>query len=184
MTRYIEQYNETTDPVPGDYLWIVDASAPADDKDRKLDVSRVARTGAANTFTGNQVVQDAALYGRFQTNDALAFVGLNNGAVTITVNNGQTMTVTMESGAIVALVLINVNGRAGLFVMGQVGASMGVIQDGEGFFEQTATPSSGKIGVWKSANSNTVGIKNNYGAARNISVFCIGARITNYGAPA
>jgi len=38
MARYIENLNSCTDPTDGDYLWIVDASAASDDKDRKLDV--------------------------------------------------------------------------------------------------------------------------------------------------
>lgn len=51
MTRYIEQYNETTDPVSGDYLWIVDASAPADDKDRKVDINKLAVLANRAGFT-------------------------------------------------------------------------------------------------------------------------------------
>lgn len=64
MTRYIEQYNETTDPVSGDYLWIVDASAPADDRDRKLDFGNLFTPGswtptitAASGAAGGHAVQ-------------------------------------------------------------------------------------------------------------------------------
>jgi hypothetical protein len=40
MPRYIEQLNECTDPASGDMLWLVDASAPATDKDRRVDVAK------------------------------------------------------------------------------------------------------------------------------------------------
>lgn len=54
MTRYLEQLNETTDPVTGDYLPIYDASAGSTDKDRKVNISRFAILATANTFTALQ----------------------------------------------------------------------------------------------------------------------------------
>lgn len=42
MPRYIEQLNECTDPDSADWLWIMDNSAGATDKDRKLSVAKVA----------------------------------------------------------------------------------------------------------------------------------------------
>ena len=50
-TRFIEGYNECTDPVAGDYLWIVDTSAPSSDKDRKVNISNFAITNTSTTFT-------------------------------------------------------------------------------------------------------------------------------------
>ncbi|MCE7982549.1 MAG: hypothetical protein DYG89_15265 [Caldilinea sp. CFX5] len=51
MPRYLEQANECTDPVGGDWLWIVDASAGATDRDRKLNAGRLAILANANAFT-------------------------------------------------------------------------------------------------------------------------------------
>ncbi len=60
MTRYIENLNECTDPTAGDYLWIVDASASASDKDRKVDAGKFPRLAVANTFTENQTISKAS----------------------------------------------------------------------------------------------------------------------------
>lgn len=60
MARYLEQANECTDPTTGDYLWVVDASAGATDKDRKVNVSKIAILANANTFTDGQSFSPAA----------------------------------------------------------------------------------------------------------------------------
>lgn len=66
MARYLEQLNECTDPVAGDYLPIYDASAGATDKDRKVDAKRIFGeawqspswgSGWTNYGSGYQVVQ-------------------------------------------------------------------------------------------------------------------------------
>ncbi len=59
MARYIENLNSCTDPTSGDYFWIVDASAGATDKDRKVDVGLFAYAGP-NTFSGNQIIDKAS----------------------------------------------------------------------------------------------------------------------------
>jgi hypothetical protein len=51
VDRYIEGLNECTDPVAGDQMWIMDASAPATDKDRRVDVAKFALLAGA-TFAG------------------------------------------------------------------------------------------------------------------------------------
>lgn len=56
MPRYIDGLNECTDPQAGDQLWIVDASAPDTDKDRKVAVGKLAVLGLANTFTAAQTM--------------------------------------------------------------------------------------------------------------------------------
>lgn len=50
MPRYIENLNECTDPVSGDYLWIVDASAGSTDKDRRVNVGKFAQV-STGTWT-------------------------------------------------------------------------------------------------------------------------------------
>jgi len=51
MARYIENLNECTDPVSGDYLWIVDASAGSTDKDRKVDIAKFGIVSATTSWT-------------------------------------------------------------------------------------------------------------------------------------
>lgn len=60
MARYIENLNSCTDPTSGDYFWIVDASASATDKDRKVDAGLFAQVAAANTFSANQVIDKSS----------------------------------------------------------------------------------------------------------------------------
>lgn len=59
MTRYIEDLNENTAPVAGDFLLCYDASAGATDKDRKVNVSKFAVLAVANTFTTTQTITPA-----------------------------------------------------------------------------------------------------------------------------
>lgn len=54
MPRYVEQLNETSDPVTGDFLQIYDASAGSTDKDRKVNISRFAILANTQTFTAAQ----------------------------------------------------------------------------------------------------------------------------------
>lgn len=60
MPRYIDGLNECTDPQAGDQLWIVDASAPDTDKDRKVAVGKLAVLALANTFTAAQTMPRVA----------------------------------------------------------------------------------------------------------------------------
>lgn len=49
MTRYIENLNAANTPLAtGSYLWVVDASASASDKDRRLDVANFAKDNGSN----------------------------------------------------------------------------------------------------------------------------------------
>jgi len=59
MARYIENLNSCTDPTSGDYFWVVDASAGATDKDRKVNVGLFAQLAVANTFSAAQVISAA-----------------------------------------------------------------------------------------------------------------------------
>lgn len=87
MARYIENLNSCSDPVSGDYFWIVDASAGATDKDRKVDVGLFARLAVANVFTTTQMapifaasVGDNGSGGQGGTIQALRNSNATNGA--------------------------------------------------------------------------------------------------------
>lgn len=60
MTRFLEQANECSDPVAGDYFWIYDASAGSTDKDRKVDVGRFAQKAINNAFSITQTIAPTA----------------------------------------------------------------------------------------------------------------------------
>lgn len=50
IERYIENLNQCTDPAADDQIQIMDASAPAADKDRRLNLGQLALLALANTF--------------------------------------------------------------------------------------------------------------------------------------
>lgn len=76
MARYIENLNECTDPTSGDYLWIVDASASASDKDRKVNVGKFPRLAVANTFTAAQTVSAGGAATALTANMAASNTGI------------------------------------------------------------------------------------------------------------
>ena len=79
MPRYIENLNECTDPVSGDFMWLVDASAGSTDKDRKVDVGKFARLAVAQSFTATQTFSNVS-------------IGTSGGATAITKpNDGHTL---------------------------------------------------------------------------------------------
>lgn len=51
MAEYLELLNECTNPASGDFLHIYDASAPSNDKDRKVDLNKFAVVGSDGAFT-------------------------------------------------------------------------------------------------------------------------------------
>lgn len=61
MARYIENLTTCSNPTSGDYFWIVDASAGATDKDRKVDVGLFPRLAVANTFAALQAFPAAGI---------------------------------------------------------------------------------------------------------------------------
>jgi hypothetical protein len=87
MTRYLEQLNETTDPVTGDFLPIYDASAGATDKDRKVNISRFAILANAQSFTNAQTFTAGIISNPITTGVAgvniTPFAGTSVGSVSI-----------------------------------------------------------------------------------------------------
>lgn len=81
MARYIENLNECTDPVSGDFMWLVDASAGSTDKDRKVDVGKFALKAGSNTFTAAGVAL---------TLTSTATAGLSQVRLTASDNGAQT----------------------------------------------------------------------------------------------
>ena len=76
MARYIENLNSCTDPVSGDYLWIVDASAGSTDKDRKVDIAKFGIVSATTTWT------PVLLFGTGNTGMAGTFTGTSSASNT------------------------------------------------------------------------------------------------------
>lgn len=76
MTRYIEDLNENTAPVAGDFLLCYDASAGSTDKDRKVNVSKFAVLAVANTFSADQTFTGQIVSGPASTGQDSLFVNM------------------------------------------------------------------------------------------------------------
>ena len=169
MPRYIENLNECTDPVSGDFMWLVDASAGSTDKDRKVDVGKFARLAVAQTFTATQTFSNVS-------------VGTSGGATAITKpNDGHTLVsldrVSLAAGAKFTfpstaglLVVTNSSfGRASVFAM-TAATLTSVALDAAGYSATMGTAN--RINVYY--NGANFEIENGYGTAQNVGWIVIG----------
>ena len=169
MPRYIENLNECTDPVSGDFMWLVDASAGSTDKDRKVDVGKFARLAVAQTFTATQTFSNAS-------------IGTSGGATTLTKpSDGHTIVdfdrVVMAIDAkftfpaTVGLLVVTNGSRSRSSVYALSGSTLTVIaQDTVGFSTTMGTAS--KINVYH--NGSFFEIENKYAETQNVGVMVIG----------
>jgi len=169
MPRYIENLNECTDPVSGDFMWLVDASAGSTDKDRKVNVGKFARLAVAQTFTATQTFSNVS-------------IGTSGGATAITKpNDGHTIVdfdrVVMAIDAkftfpaTVGLLVVTNGSRARSSVYALSGSTLTVIaQDTVGFSTTMGTAS--KINVYH--NGSFFEIENKYAETQNVGVMVIG----------
>lgn len=169
MPRYIENLNECTDPVSGDFMWLVDASAGSTDKDRKVDVGKFARLAVAQTFTATQT---------FSQID----IGTSGGATAITKPaDGHTLMgldrVSMAANAKFTfpgtnglLVVTNSSqGRTSVYAM-TASTITAIAQDTTGFSTTMSTAS--KVNVYY--NGSFFEIENKYASAQNVGWMVIG----------
>ena len=169
MPRYIENLNECTDPVSGDYMWLVDASAGSTDKDRKVDVGKFARLAVAQTFTATQTFSNVS-------------IGTSGGATAITKPaDGHTLMmldyVTLAAGskftfpATNGLLVITSHsyGRSSVYAL-TANSVTAIAQDATGFSTTMGTAS--KINVYH--NGSFFEIENGFAASQNISWIVIG----------
>jgi hypothetical protein len=63
---------------------------------------------------------------------------------------------------------------AALFFADYKSATITIVSNPSSEFENTNTPTAGKTGVFKSANSHTISIKNGTGGTVSYGVLCVG----------
>jgi hypothetical protein len=169
MPRYIEDLNECTDPVSGDYMWLVDASAGSTDKDRKVDVGKFARLAVAQSFTATQTFSNVS-------------IGTSGGSTQITKPaDGHTLmmldTVTLAAGskftfpATNGLLVINSHsyGRSSVYAL-TANSVTAIAQDAVGY--STTMGTANHVNVYH--NGTYFEIENGYGAGQIISWIVIG----------
>jgi len=169
MARYIEDLNECTDPVSGDFMWVVDASAGSTDKDRKVDVGKFARLAVAQTFTATQTFSNVS-------------VGTSGGATAITKPaDGHTLAaldaVSLAAGAKFTfpatnglLVVTSVtSGRSSVYLLTFSTVTV-ISQDTNGY--STTMSTANKINVYH--NGSFFEIENGYATSRSVSWIVFG----------
>lgn len=71
------------------------------------------------------------------------------------------------------------NGKAGLFYATNASATITILSDPSSFFENSATPTAGKLGVFKSAAASVVSVINKVGSSVTLSALCFGGVSAN-----
>ncbi len=104
------------------------------------------------------------------TNAGAGHVGV---AYQSTVADGESFTVTIASSAKL-FTIANGGGGGALIAADFKQTTITLLSNPSGDFEASSTPTSGKIGVYKSANSHVIGIKNNTGGAALIYLLSVG----------
>lgn len=168
MARYIENLNECTDPVSGDYMWLVDASAGSTDKDRKVDVAKFPRLAIANTFAAAQTA--TAWYVNSANNSiysdaALAFS--MNGEIQTLADNAV---LSLANAICVLLVTDITNGNIGIFALrGGVNGTQELL-DPSGVFSTTKDTAS-SFNIYYDSGYK---LQNKRGGSRNFSLIRLG----------
>jgi hypothetical protein len=91
---------------------------------------------------------------------------------TFSLPDTEAVTFTMETAGL--FYIYDASGKAGLFFATNASATITIISDPSSFFENSATPTAGKIGVFKSAGSFVVSVINEVGDQRTISIQAVG----------
>lgn len=169
MARYIENLNECTDPVSGDFMWLVDASAGSTDKDRKVDVGKFARLAVAQSFTATQTFSNVS-------------IGTSGGATAITKPaDGHTLagldTVSLAAGGKftfpatngLLVIVSHTYGRSSVYAL-TANAVTAIAQDAVGY--STTMGTANHVNVYH--NGTYFEIENGYAAAQIIAWMVIG----------
>ncbi len=99
--------------------------------------------------------------------------------------NGQAFTFTMEPlGAVMFSIADGSSAKGGLFFADYAAATITILSDPSSYFENSASPTSGKVGVYKSAGSGVISVKNNVGSTRSLGICVVGASVSAVTAPA
>lgn len=120
MARYIEQLNECTDPADADFAWIVDDSAGATDKDRKLSLSRLLKLGRTNIVPAGSttIVNGASGQSILALRNSAAanmFVVGETGSIAVGLHHGHGPSAQVSVSTTTTIATIQ--GRYGLFMV-------------------------------------------------------------------
>jgi hypothetical protein len=119
---------------------------------------QIGGNGAGDTFAG---------FLKSSSVTQVSWVGTNQS--TFAAGNGTTFTFTF-AGTSCYFEIADGGGRAGAFHCDNTTGTVSIISDPSSFFENSATPTAGKFGVFKSAGSSVVSVINSVGSSRNLKV--------------
>jgi hypothetical protein len=91
--------------------------------------------------------------------------------------NGQTVTFNITRAKM--FWISDGGARDALIFADQTTEAISILANPSARYENSATPASGKIGIWKAAASHTINIKNNTGSSRTLYIFIVGASAAN-----
>lgn len=170
MTRYIDQLNETTDPVSGDYLLIYDASAGATDKDRKVNINKFGILANAQTWAGVQTFTYGPVVPGTINDEKFA---LDSSASTFTLTAGQSLPFS-ASGAFSGLVIIiePASGASAVYLVS--GGTCNLISSIGGVWTVNTTTGSNQFDV--SYVSSKYQLKNKYAVSKTFMIMALRGR--------
>jgi hypothetical protein len=110
-------------------------------------------------------------------------IGYIGGAGTVATTNGQSFSFTLEASGKL-FTISNGGGQAALIFADNTSATITILANPSSLFEASSTPTSGKIGIYKSAASHVVSIKSNFGSLANLRICALGSTVTTITDPA
>lgn len=117
--------------------------------------------------------------------DGTAVVGHIGVPEFTSLTNGQVFTFTMLPAAGCSFIISDgSSGKGGEFFADYASATIVEKADPSGYFQLSSTPSAGSVGVYKSANSDVISIKNAVGSTRSLGICVLGAAVGVVTAPA
>ena len=169
MTRYIENLNECTDPVSGDYMWLVDASAGSTDKDRKVDVGKFARLAVAQTFTATQTFSKVQIDSTSNFIDVDSAGALQLASVAVAMADAEVKSLPSFIG--VYLIIDMTNGNVAMFaIRGGVYGTQEIFDPSSVFSTTKDTATS--FNVYYDTGYK---LQNNRGASKSVLMFRLGS---------
>lgn len=124
-------------------------------------------TSVGNVFAG--IRQDASTA-------KINFIGAHGAGFAVADNATLTFTIAPTG---VMFSIAQSGGKAGLFYATNASSTITILSDPSSFFENSATPTAGKIGVFKGAGSFVVSVINKVGAPVTLSMLCFGGVSAN-----
>lgn len=148
--------------------------------------------------TNGSLIESTRLKGKLvnTTNAPTADIDIRNGAASVTLESssgnsqighmgtpksvtigvGQSINISINQGKL--FYIQSSAGNAGLFFAEQASSSITTISDPSNKYQLTSTPASGFFGVYKSASSDVISLKNNALTSLSFSIFVVGKALS------